>query len=424
VARFLDAFRSRRVWLLIGLGFASGLPLLLSGQTLGAWMTKQGVSLKTIGLFSLVSLPYNFKFLWAPFLDRFSPPLMGRRRGWLVLFQLAIAVVVFAMSGVDPRAAPKVMALFAVLLALFSASQDIVSDAYRVDILAPHERASGSATYLTGYRGAMLVAGSVALILSDYLPWPRVYQFMSVLMLAGVIITVVAPEPTGIRPPRTLEAAVVEPFRNFFIRRGALIALAFMLLYKFGEYVSDAMSVPFLIKTGFSGTEIGALRKFIGALGMVGGVMLGGGLTAKIGMRRALLIFGILEGLTNGGYVALALVGKNHALLVAVVAIDTFCRGLAATTFSAYMLGLCDKSFSATQFALFSSASSVVGRLFSASAGYLVAAFGWPVFFGITIFMAIPGLLLLPYLPMEAPVREEPEAPAAAGTGPGLGTPR
>src|SRR4051794_16764953 len=170
MGRFFDAFRSRRVWLLVGLGFASGLPLLLSGQTLGAWMTKQGVSLKTIGLFSLVSLPYNFKFLWAPFLDRFSPPLMGRRRGWLVLFQLAIAVVVFAMSGVDPRAAPKVMALFAVLLALFSASQDIVSDAYRVDILAPHERASGSATYLTGYRGAMLVAGSVALILSDYLP--------------------------------------------------------------------------------------------------------------------------------------------------------------------------------------------------------------------------------------------------------------
>jgi PAT family beta-lactamase induction signal transducer AmpG len=238
-------------------------------------------------------------------------------------------------------------------------------------------------------------------------------------MLSGVVVTILAPEPTGIRPPRTIQAAVVEPFRNFFVRRGALIALAFMLLYKFGEYVSDAMSVPFLIKTGFSGTEIGTLRKFIGAAGMVGGVMLGGGLTAKIGMRRALLIFGILEGLTNGGYVALALVGKNHALLVVVVAVDTFCRGLAATTFNAYLLALCDKSFSATQFALFSSASSVVGRLFSASAGFLVAAFGWPMFFSVSILMAIPGLLLLPYLPMEAPVREDPGTAEAAVPGAG-----
>jgi PAT family beta-lactamase induction signal transducer AmpG len=419
VARFLDAFRSRRVWLLIGLGFASGLPLLLSGQTLGAWMTKQGVSIKTVGLFALVSLPYNFKFIWAPFLDRFSLPLLGRRRGWLVLFQLAIAVTVFAMSGVDPRATPKMMALFALLLALFSASQDIVSDAYRADILPQDERASGTATFLTGYRGAMLVAGSVALILSDHLPWPQIYRIMSVLMLTGVIITFFAPEPAGVKPPRTIQAAFVEPFRNFFVRRGALIALAFMLLYKFGEYVSDNMSVPFLIQTGFSGTEIGALRKFIGAIGMVTGVMLGGGLTAKLGMRRALLFFGILEGLTNGGYLAMALVGKNHALLVAVVAVDNCCRGMAAATFNAYLLALCDKSYSATQFALFSSASSLAGRLFSASGGFLVAAFGWPVFFGVTIIMAIPGLLLLPYLPMEAPARDEAEAPPAT-----VGAPR
>jgi PAT family beta-lactamase induction signal transducer AmpG len=410
MGRFLDAFRSRRVWLLIGLGFASGLPLLLSGQTLGAWMTKQGVSLKTIGLFSLVSLPYNFKFLWAPFLDRFSVPFLGRRRGWLALFQLAIAAVVFAMSGVDPRATPKEMALFAVMLAAFSASQDIVSDAYRADILPSDERASGTATFLTGYRAAMLVAGSAALILSDHVPWPKVYQLMAGLMLVGVVITVVAPEPTGVRPPRTIAAAVVEPFRNFFTKERALIALAFMLLYKFGEYVSDNMSVPFLLNTGFSATEIGALRKFIGALGMVGGVMLGGGLTPKLGMRRALLIFGILEGLTNGGYVALALVGKNHALLVAVVAVDTFCRGLAATTFSAYMLALCDKAYSATQFALFSSASSLAGKLFSASGGFLVSAFGWPAFFSVTIFMAIPGLLLLPHLPMETPSSDQSTA--------------
>jgi PAT family beta-lactamase induction signal transducer AmpG len=406
VPRFVDAFRSKRVWLLVALGFASGLPLLLSGQALGAWLTTEGVSIKTIGLFGWVTLSYNLKFLWAPFLDRFAPPFLGRRRGWMVLFQLAIALALVAMSLVDPKYAPGRMAVLAIVLAFFSASQDIVSDAYRADILPAAERASGTATFITGYRvAATLVVGSLGFILADHIPWARVYQLMAVLLVVvGVVATVLAPEPEGIRAPRTLADAVVDPFANFFRRPGALVALSFVLLYKFGEYVSDGMTSPFLLRAiGFTQTDLGTIRKWVGFTGTVLGVMAGGGLTIKLGIKRALLIFGILEGLTNAGFLALALVGKSHALLAVAVAADTFCRGLAAAALGAYMLSLCDRSYSATQFALLSSASSFAGRLFSGSAGYLVDRVGWPAFFGFTMVMAIPALCLLPFIPTEPP---------------------
>jgi len=244
---------------------------------------------------------------------------------------------------VDPKDAPATMAALAVLLAFFSASQDIVSDAYRADVLPTAERASGTATFLTGYRVAMLVAGAAAFILSDHVPWPRVYQLMgALLVVVGVAATVFAPEPEVVRAPRTLADAVVKPFTSLFSRRGAGVALAFVLLYKFGEYVSDAMTVPFLIKTGFSNTD-----------------------------------------------------------MVVVVAGDTFCRGMAAAAFGAFMLSICDQAFSATQLALLSSASSFCGRLFGGASGYLAATFGWPAFYAFTIFMALPGLLLLPWLPVE-----------------------
>jgi PAT family beta-lactamase induction signal transducer AmpG len=412
VAGFFDAYRSKRVWLLIALGFASGLPLLLNGQALQAWMTTRGVSLKTIGVFGLVSLPYNLKVLWAPLLDRYAPPFLGRRRGWMVLTQLALGGALLTMSAVDPRATPGMLAALAVLLAFLSASQDIVSDAYRADILPADERASGTATFITGYRVAMLVVGAGGFILADHIPWPRVYQLMAVLLVAvGVVTTLVAPEPEGIRPPRTLADAVVKPFASFFSRPGALVALAFVLLYKFGEYVSDGMTVPFLLKTGFTQTDLGTFRKFIGFGGTVLGVMLGGGLTVKLGMKRALLAFGLLEGLANGGYLAMALVGKSYPLLAVVVAGDTFCRGLAAAALGAFMLSLCDRSFSATQYALLSSASSFAGRLFSGTSGYLATAFGWPAFYGFTIVMAVPALLLLPF------VRMDPPAPPAEAKG-------
>jgi MFS transporter, PAT family, beta-lactamase induction signal transducer AmpG len=211
---FFGAFRSKRVGMLLGMGFASGLPLAMSGSTLGTWMTKAGVNLKTIGLFALVSLPYSFKFLWAPLLDRYSPPLWGRRRGWVAQFGLAIAV--WSMSSIDPRSVPVAMATAALAVAFLSASQDIASDAYRTDILPAEERASGTSTFVLGYRIAMLVSGAGALALSDYMSWPTVFKIMAVLMLPMIVVTWRAPEPEAVRPPRTIADAFTKPFLDFF----------------------------------------------------------------------------------------------------------------------------------------------------------------------------------------------------------------
>jgi PAT family beta-lactamase induction signal transducer AmpG len=412
VGKFFDAFRSRRVWLLVALGFASGMPLLLSGQTLTAWMTNRGVNIKTIGLYSLVSLPYAIKFLWAPFLDRYRPPFLGRRRGWLALFQVACALAILTMSRVDPVAQPRALAFLAVLLATLSASHDIVGDAYRADILATNERASGTATWILGYRIATLVTGAAALVLADHLPWPRIYQIMAVLLLVtGLSATFFAPETEQARAPTTLAKAVIEPFKEFFSRRGAWLALLFVALYKFGDYVADFMIIPFLLKTGYTNTEVGAIRKVAGFAGMSTGVMLGGGLVASLGVRRALLTFGILQAATNSGYLALAILGKNYPLLVAAITVDNFCAGLGLTALSAFMLSLCHKSYSATHFALLTAASTVLGRAVGAWSGYVVSGWGWPIFFGLTMVVAIPALLLLAAVPPSAYPAEEQPAP-------------
>jgi PAT family beta-lactamase induction signal transducer AmpG len=400
---FLGAFRSKRVFVMIGMGFASGLPLAMSGSTLGTWMTKAGVNLKTIGLFALVSLPYSFKFLWAPLLDRFSLPFLGRRRGWIALTQLGLALGIWATSTVNPRSAPVAMAAAALVVALFSASQDIVSDAYRTDVLPAEERASGTSTFVLGYRMAMLVSGAGALALSDYLAWPTVFKIMALLMLPMIAITWAAPEPAAVRPPRTLTDAFTKPFLDFFSRKGALTGIAFIMLYKLGDYVASGMIQPFLIKTGFSGTEIAAWYKAVGFTAMTVGVLLGGGMVAKLGVRKALLIFGILASVTNSGYLALAILGKNHALLATAIGIHNLCSGMAEAAFMAFLMSLCNKSFSATQFALLSSASTVVGRTLGAGSGYLISAAGWPVFFATTMAMAAPALVMLQFLPNEPP---------------------
>jgi MFS transporter, PAT family, beta-lactamase induction signal transducer AmpG len=400
---FFGAFRSKRVGMLIGMGFASGLPLAMSGSTLGTWMTKVGVNLKTIGLFAAVSLPYSFKFLWAPLLDRFSLPFMGRRRGWVALAQLGLALGIWSMSSVDPRSAPLAMAAAALLVAFLSASQDIVSDAYRTDVLPADERASGTSTFVLGYRIAMLVSGAGALALSDYVAWPTVFKIMAVLMLPMIVVTWRAPEPEAVRPPRTLTDAFTKPFLDFFSRRGALLGIVFVMLYKLGDYVASGMIQPFLIKTGFSGTEIAAWYKMVGFAAMTIGVLLGGGTVAKLGVRKALLLFGILASVTNSGYLALSFVGKNHALLAAAIGIHNLCSGMAEAAFMAFVMSLCNKSFSATQFALLSSASTVVGRILGMGTGYLVEAAGWSVFFATTMAMAAPALVLLWFLPKEGP---------------------
>jgi PAT family beta-lactamase induction signal transducer AmpG len=412
---FLDAFRSKRVGVLVALGFASGLPLALTDSTLSAWMTQAGVDLKTIGIFAAVGLPYSLKVLWAPLLDRYRLPWLGRRRGWVFLSQLGLLLALVAMSRLDPSARPGGVAAIALVIAFFSSSQDIVSDAYRTDVLPANERASGTATFIMGYRVAMLLSQAGALYLAALVSWSATYLVMGVLMAIGLVATWLAPEPEAVRPPRTLGDAFVQPFVDFFSRRGAVLALAFLMLYKFGDYLASRMIMPFLIKTGFSLVAIATLNKVVGFAGTIVGVMLGGGLVAKYGVRRALLTFGILQAATNAGYLALAIVGKNEILLAAAIATDTVCGGMATAAFSAYQMSLCSKAFSATQFALLTSASTVAGRLVSMGSGYMVAALGWATFFAITMVGAIPALLLLFAVPKDMTSSDARAARSAAG---------
>ncbi|MCY1041479.1 MFS transporter [Corallococcus sp. bb12-1] len=411
----LTVLKSRRIWLLMAVGFASGLPLWLTGVTLSAWMKNEGVNLKTIGIFSLVALPYTFKVLWAPLMDRYTLPFLGRRRGWMLLTQVLLMGAIAAMGLVNPKDTPIAMACMAVVVTFLSASQDIVADAWRTDILTLEERGLGNSMYVTGYRLGMLVAGGLAFILSDQLGWSRTYYVMGLLMGVGVVATLIAPEPQSVRPPRNLLDAVVKPFVDYFRREYALGVLAFLVLYKLGDAIAASMVTPFYIELGFSNTEIGALSKTLGMLATIGGGLLGGVLMVKLSMRRALFIFGAAQGLTNLAFLALSLTGKNDLMLAAAIAVDNVCTGLGVTAFAAFVMSLCHKSFSATQYALLSTMGTLANRLIGSVSGYLATWMGWPTFFAFTAAAAIPGLVLLMFLPENAaqPVDDEPPAPEA-----------
>lgn len=415
----LQVLRSPRAWLLVALGFASGLPLLLVGGTLSAWMTNEGINLKTIGIFTLVSSPYTFKFVWAPVMDRFALPFLGRRRGWMLVTQLGLMGAIAAMGTVDPKATPWTMAALAVLVAFFSASQDVVSDAWRTDTLSEAERGFGVATFVMGYRFGMIAAGAVALSLSQFIGWSRTYWTMAALMLVGVVATLVAQEPQGQRPPRTMTEAAVVPFVDYFKRNGAVLALLFLVLYKLGDAIAGGMTTPFFLKLGFSNLEVGAISKGVGMLATIGGALFGGALLAKLGLRRSLFVFGALQALTNLTFLALALVGKNHLMLALAISTDNVCGGMATTAFGAFTMSLCNKRFSATQFALLSALANLGGRMLTATSGYLAEWMGWAGFFGLTVVLALPALVLLSFLPegIAAPkVEEEPASEAAPAT--------
>jgi PAT family beta-lactamase induction signal transducer AmpG len=388
-------FGSRRVRLLPLVGFASGLPYLLGGATLSARLSQSGVDLTTLGLFALVALPYSLKFLWAPLLDRFTVPLLGRRRGWMVALQLAVAGAIAALGAADPRTAPLSVAALALVLAFFSASLDVVSDAYNADVLEPPERGPGGAAFVLGYRTAMLLSGGLALILADHLPWRTVYFGFAAAMLVGVLATLFAPEPATVRPPASLGAAVAEPLYDYFTRPHALAILLFVTLYRLGDTVAVALVTPFLLHLGFGNSEIGAVNQGVGLAATIVGTLIGGGLVERLGLYRALLTFGVLQALTNAGYCLLAVVGPHHTLLVVAVAVDNLCTGLATTASVAFLLSLCNPRFSATQFALLTSTAGLAGRLLAATSGYLAARTGFAGFFGLTIVLAAPALALL-----------------------------
>ena len=382
------------------LGFSSGLPLFLTSTTLQAWMTKEGVNLTSIGLFSLVALPYSLKFLWSPLLDRYVPPFMGRRRGWLVITQIALIIAISWMFFQQPKQALQLLAVNAIVIAFFSASQDIAFDAYRTDVLDEPEMGAGAAITVLGYRLALVITGSLALVLADRLPWPVVYLVMAGLMLIGLVSTFFAPEPTKpIHAPETLADAVILPFIDFFQSHGVslgVLSLLFITLYKFGDALLNSMSTPFLLQTGFSQTDLGVIRGGMGILATLVGTLVGGSLMTKLGIYKSLWIFGALQCLSNLGYLALSLTGQNYQLLVLSINLENFCGGMGTAAYVAYLMSLCNPSFTATQYAVLSSLMAVSRDIFTAPSGKVVELTGWTNFMIISIVAAIPGLLLLP----------------------------
>jgi len=384
---------------LLLLGFSGGIPLYLTSLMLQAWMTAVGVKLDRIADLSLVGLAYTFKFAWGPLLDRYHLPFLGRRRGWCLALQLSLMVAIAWMGTIDPLTEPMWLAGLAITVAFLSASQDVIIDAYKVDILAPHERTAGNAAYVLGYRVAMLVTGTLALGLADYVSWAWIYGSMAVLLVIGIVGTLLADEPVvTATPPRTLGAALVRPFLEFFERLGfggAVLILAFAAVYRFGDYFAQALIIPFLKRgSGFDFLDIALIYKIVGFAGTAIGGLFAGSVVARFGLRRTLVTFGVLAALTNVMYVWLALAGKSFPIFCAAVFIDNASNMLATTAFLAVLVGVCSPAVSATQFALLTSLSSVGQRVFGPLADDVVQRVGWDGFFTVTALLAIPGLIM------------------------------
>jgi PAT family beta-lactamase induction signal transducer AmpG len=378
------------------MGFSSGLPLLLTGSVLQAWMTDEGVDLGTIGLFALVGLPYTLKFLWAPLIDRYCFPFFGRRRGWLITIQLSLALSIAGLGWMQPAQTPFTVAVVAWLLAFFSASQDIVIDAYRRETLADNELGLGSSLYVNGYRIGMLLASGGGLIMADFIGFSMVYQFMALTMLVGILTTLFAPEPElSAGTPATLRDAVVQPFADYFRRHHALLILLFILLYKVGDTMASHMTIPFYLDIGFSKTEIGTVVKLFGFWATIIGSIIGGVVILRTGIYRALWGFGILQALSTAGFAILAQVGYSLPWLAGVIAFENLSAGMGTVAFVAFMASLTNKQFTATQYALLSSLMGIPRVIVAAPTGYFADWMGWTVFFSLCAFIAIPGLMLL-----------------------------
>jgi PAT family beta-lactamase induction signal transducer AmpG len=414
----LRIFGQPKMAVLVFLGFSSGLPFYLTSKTLQAWMTTAKVDLATIGFFSLVTLPYSLKFVWAPVMDRYVPPFLGRRRGWVLITQLLLLVAIAAMSLHDPRQGLRMLAVNAIAIAFFSASQDISLDAYRTDVLQDREMGAGAAVFVLGYRIAMITTGALAFFLADRMPWQTVYLILASLILIGVATTFIAPEPVlNDAPPKSLAEAVVLPFADFFQRAGvvrALFVLLFIVVYKYSDSLAGSMTTPFLLQAGFSQSEVGAVFLGAGVIATILGVLVGGAVIGKVGINRSLWIFVVVQGLSNLTYYGLSMAEKSHALMVTAVVIENFGLGLVTAAMTAFLMAMCNKRFTATQFALLSSLMAASRDILVAPAGKIAEGLGWPSFFLITVAMAIPPLLLLPFI---APWSRDVPIGAAPHTG-------
>ena len=394
---------NRRTAVVLLLGFSSGLPLALTGGTLQAWLTTSGVDTATIAAFSLVGLPYVLKFIWAPFMDRFVPPLLGRRRGWMLMTQSLLMGLLFVMAYSEPRNSVATIGALALGIAFLSASQDIAIDAYRADLLQPSERGFGAATSVAGYRVAMLVSGGLALILADHAGWPVTYSLMAVLVSIGMVSAVLGPEPAqSVTPPASLVLAAVDPFLNFLRRDRAVWLLALVFLYKLGDAFAGTLTTTFLIRAmEFSLTDVGIVNKWLGVAATLAGGLAGGALMLRHGLFKCLLLFGALQALTNLGFMALAIAGRSYAGMVGAVVLENLAGGMGTAVFVALLMSLCDHRYTATQFALLSAVAALGRVIIGPPAGMLVDSVGWAWFFLVSFLVALPGLGILLFLRAE-----------------------
>jgi len=379
------------------MGFSSGLPRALPVSTLQAWMAIDGVDLRTIGIFAIVALPYTLKFLWSPLMDRFVPPFFGRRRGWILITQALLIAGIASIAFCSPAKSPFLTGMIALTVAFFSASQDIVIDAYRTDILHMQERGAGAAVAVMGYRIAMIISGSLALVLSDQIGWSNTYLLMAALMVIFFCITLFSPEPPQtVSVPRTVEEAVIGPLKDYFTRPSAISFLVLIILYKLADAYAASLMSAFLIKgMGFSATDVGAINKGFGLAATIIGALIGGTLMVKLGLFRSLLYFGIVQAFTILTFSALAVTGKSYGMLIFAVGFENFGSGMGTAAFMALLMTMCNHRFSATQYALLSSLAALGGIAISPTSGFVAETVGWPVFFLISAAIAVPGLLLL-----------------------------
>ena len=393
------SYLNRRMLICVFLGFTSGLPLFILLSLLQAWLAKSGLNVKALGLFALVMFPYTWKFLWSPLMDRFHFGRMGRRRGWMFFTQIGLFVGIGAMGMLDPQTQIGTIAFMASVVAFLSASQDIVIDAYRREILPEEELGLGSAINDNAYKLSGMVPGALSLVLADLMPWQTVFWITAGFMLPGLLCTLAVKEPVvyGV-PPKNLREAVVLPFREFVTRGGwnkALWVLAFIFLYKLGDSMATALATKFYIDLGFSMTQIGVVSKTTSLWASVAGGIVGGVWMIRLGINKALWVFGVIQAVAILGFAWLAHVGASTVALAVVIGIEAFGVGLGTAAFVAYIMRETDPRYTATQFALFTSLAAVPRTFVNSSVGYIVAYMGWFNFFILCFILALPGMVML-----------------------------
>ncbi|WP_371378285.1 AmpG family muropeptide MFS transporter [Thalassotalea aquiviva] len=396
---FKQAILNKHMLICIFTGFSSGLPLFFLYQLVPGWLRSEGISLAEIGLFSLIGIPYVWKFVWSPAMDRFQFPFLGRRRGWMLVTQLFLLLAIGLLGYLNPVKSISAIAYIAAAIAFFSASQDIVLDAYRRELLKEHELGLGNSIHVQAYRLAGLVPGSLGFILADHLPWHMVFVIVALFMLIGILMTLCIKEmDSAANAPKTLEQAVVLPFKDFINREGiksALYILSFLFLYKLGDSMATALQTPFFIDMGFSKTEIGVVAKSASLIAMTIGLAVGGVVMIKLSINRALWLFGVVQIVSILGFAALAEIGHNTIALALAMGFEYLGVGLGTAAFTAFIARATNPAFAATQFALFTALTALPRTFANAATGYIVEITGWTSFFFICTALAVPGMLML-----------------------------